>query len=110
MFTYKNYINLLLCLLSSFGKILTVRQSRFVLISLLFAPGAFKCPAQTSTGVTNISITSQVLRQGIRRIGMNMGGSSFWDASLITRNLIYRNPGFEGMLYQSTVRCKSGTA
>jgi hypothetical protein len=59
---------------------------------------------------TTVRVRNEVLRLRTKAIGMNLGGSSFWDSSLVLNNLAYRNPGFEGMLYQSTVRCQSGSA
>ena len=67
-------------------------------------------PLSADNGVTTVLIHDEVLHAHTKRIGMNMGGASFWDSSLVLNNLAYRNPGFEGMLYQSTLRCESGTA
>ncbi len=41
----------------------------------------------------------------VKRFGINLGSTSYYDSSLITQNLLYRNPGFEGQLYQSIFSC-----
>lgn len=60
--------------------------------------------------VTNIFIGTNVLQPSAKRLGINLGTVDFYDAGQITKNLVFRNPGFEGEIYQSTIRCKSGTA
>jgi hypothetical protein len=63
--------------------------------------------AHAPTAVTTVSLTGESLRTGVRRLGMNLGHPTYWDSGLITRNLLFRNPGFEGLLYRSVVRCTS---
>jgi alpha-L-arabinofuranosidase len=59
---------------------------------------------------TNIQITNSVIRSGVNHLGMNIGGHNFYDSGQIMKNLIFKNPGFEPQMFQSTVRCASGTA
>ena len=58
------------------------------------------------TGVTNIAIESKVIRSGVKRLGLNLGGQSFYDSGILLRNLFYRNPGFEGYTWQTILQCK----
>jgi hypothetical protein len=46
-----------------------------------------------------------VLRSHVERFGINLGYQSYFDSGQMLRNLIARNPGFEGMHYQSIVHC-----
>src|SRR5579872_3685514 len=65
-------------------------------------------PANAQT--TNIAIGPGVLQPLVKRLGINLGTADYFDAGQITKNLVFRNPGFEGEIYNSTIRCVSGTA
>jgi len=65
----------------------------------------------SNTGtVTRIELTGRVLRQNVRRFGINLGNQTFYDSGQMMRNLVFRNPGFEGAHYRSIVRCAEVTA
>jgi hypothetical protein len=57
-------------------------------------------------GATNIAIESKVIRSGVKRLGINLSGQSFYDSGILLRNLFYRNPGFEGYTWQTILQCK----
>ena len=59
-------------------------------------------------GVTRLRVTSQVMVPGVKRMGMNLGFQDFYDAGQMTKNLIFRNPGFEGMTYRTVFHCQQG--
>jgi hypothetical protein len=59
---------------------------------------------------TNIAIGPTLLQPSVKRFGMNITNQDYYDAGQMTKNLVSRNPGFEGEIYQSTIRCASGTA
>lgn len=61
-------------------------------------------------GVTTIIIGTQVLRTGVERFGINLSGQGFYDSGQMLRNLVARNPGFEGEIWQSILRCKVASA
>lgn len=61
-------------------------------------------------GVTRIDLTGRVLRPQVERFGINLGNQTFYDSGQMMRNLIFRNPGFEGARYRSIVRCVEATA
>jgi alpha-L-arabinofuranosidase len=64
-----------------------------------------------STGsATDIAIGTTVSRSGVKRLGMNIAGQAFYDSSQMLRNLIFRNPGFEGEIWQSILKCAAVTA
>lgn len=69
---------------------------------------AFSSFAQSN--VTTITVDNTVSQKGVKRFGINLSFLSFWDSGQMMRNLVHRNPGFEPMLYQSVMRCASGSA
>lgn len=66
--------------------------------------------AQTSSGVTNIAVGTQVKTSAVKRLGINLSGQSYYDSGQMLRNLIFRNPGFEGQIWQSILVCHTVTA
>jgi hypothetical protein len=60
--------------------------------------------------VTVIDIGTTILRPAVKRFGINLGTLTFYDSGQTLRNLLVRNPGFEGQIWNSTVRCASGSA
>ncbi len=66
--------------------------------------------AQPAPGITTITIGPEVLHTGVKRLGINLSGQSFYDSGQMLRNLTFRNPGFEGETWQSILRCKSVSA
>ncbi|WP_175529104.1 hypothetical protein [Granulicella pectinivorans] len=59
---------------------------------------------------TNIEIGSSVLHTGMKRLGMNIDSQNFYDSGQMMRNLTFRNPGFEGEIWQSILHCAAVTA
>ena len=68
------------------------------------------CKHARSSTVTTITVTDQVLRANPVRLGINLDDHNFYDSAQIMKNLLFRNPGFEGMHYQSIFHCKKSTA
>lgn len=56
-------------------------------------------------GVTHIAITDAVLQPAVERLGMNLGEEDYFDSGMLLKNLVARNPGFEGGSYRSILRC-----
>src|ERR1700733_11523458 len=77
------------------------------LISIIF--GAANAHAQVANNVTNIAVGTTVLQPSVKRFGMNLSNQDFYDGGQMTKSLVFRNPGFEGEIYQSTIRCAAGT-
>ena len=65
--------------------------------------------SDSAVGVTDIAIGPDVLRSGVKRFGINLSGQTFYDSGMMLKNLVSRNPGFEGETWQSILRCKSVT-
>jgi len=58
---------------------------------------------------TTVNVTNTVVVPSVKRMGINLGVYANYDR-LVMKNLVFRNAGFEGLLYQSVVRCVSGTS
>ncbi len=61
-------------------------------------------------GVTHLRVTREVVLPGVTRLGINLGEQNFYDSGQMMKNLLYRNPGFEGMSYRSILHCSMGGA
>jgi alpha-L-arabinofuranosidase len=70
------------------------------------APAAKPESPSGRTGPTVIHIGSKVIRSGVKRLGMNMSGQSYYDSGQMLRDLTFRNPGFEGEIWQTVLECK----
>ncbi len=81
-------------------------SSRILAVTTLAVIGAVQSYGQ----VTNIAVESTTLQPSVKRLGINLSFQTFYDSGQMTKNLVFRNPGFEGEIYQSTIRCASGTA
>ncbi len=56
---------------------------------------------------TNIAVGGVTLQPSVKRLGVNLSFQDFYDSGQMTKNLLSRNPGFEGQIFQSTVRCSA---
>ncbi len=59
---------------------------------------------------TIITIGPETIHTGVKRLGINLSGQTFYDSGQMLRNLVFRNPGFEGETWQSILHCKRATA
>ncbi|MBV8730220.1 MAG: hypothetical protein JO336_10460, partial [Acidobacteriia bacterium] len=73
------------------------------------AVGLLFCQCSQSGQVTRIAVSATALQSGVKRLGINLGGVNYYDSGQMMKNLIFRNPGFEGEIYQSTIQCAAGT-
>jgi alpha-L-arabinofuranosidase len=62
------------------------------------------------SSVTNIAIDGTIAQSDIKRLGINITTQSYYDSGQVLRNLVFRNPGFEGEIWQTILRCKAVTA
>jgi hypothetical protein len=62
--------------------------------------------AESSSRGTNIVIGSATTQSGVKRLGINLSGQTYYDSGQMLRNLTFRNPGFEGETWQSILHCK----
>src|SRR5438477_1640234 len=63
-----------------------------------------------SNGATTINVSDAVVTPAVKRIGLNLGRNDYYDSGEMSKLLVFRNPGFEGQLFQSAIRCQCGTA
>jgi hypothetical protein len=70
---------------------------------------SFPLQAQTGSTTTNIAIGSTVLQPTVKHFGINLQMHNYWDSGQMMQNLVMENPGFEGEIYQSIIKCASGT-
>jgi len=71
---------------------------------------ALSCAASVHAATT-INITTNVAVAGVRRFGIGLAQHNYYDSAQMMKELLFRNPGFEGLLFQSVVRLGSdGTA
>jgi hypothetical protein len=59
---------------------------------------------------TNIEVASTVQQASVTRLGVNLGDNGYWDSAQIMKNLIFENPGFEGLKYRVIFHCSVVTA
>ena len=77
-----------------------------ICLLFLLLPLAAGTEAAAQGAPTNITIDSKVIRSNVKRFGINLSGQSFYDSGEMMRNLSYRNPGFEGFMWQTVLQCK----
>ena len=85
------------------------RLSALLLASFLLAlilP--IESPAQT--GPTTIQITGAVQQASVNRLGVNLSDETYWDSGQMMKNLVFENPGFEGLKYRVIFHCTTVTA
>jgi alpha-L-arabinofuranosidase len=82
----------------------TVATFTFFLFATL---ATTSCQRATVPAITTIAIGPEVLHTGVKHFGINLSGQSFYDSGQMLRNLIFRNPGFEGETWQSILRCQT---
>jgi hypothetical protein len=68
------------------------------------------CGAALFAQNTDISIGTTTLQPSVKRLGINLGTLDYYDSGQTTQNLLMNNPGFEGQIWNSTIRCATGTA
>jgi alpha-L-arabinofuranosidase len=59
---------------------------------------------------TDIAIDATAAQTGVKRLGINIPSQNYYDSGQMLRNLVFRNSGFEGEMWQSILRCKAVTA
>ena len=75
---------------------------------LTVAPNLVWGAGQSGNGVTHLRVTGQVILPGVTRLGINLGEQNYYDSGQMMKNLLFRNPGFEGMSYRSILHCNIG--
>lgn len=61
--------------------------------------------AQAPVTPTVVTVSNTVQLSGAKKFGLNLGTQTYWDSGLMLKNLVSRNPGFEGETWQSILHC-----
>lgn len=80
-----------------------------LLLSRLLRPKAVEGQFAGS-GAIEVTLTGKVVHPAVQRFGMNLGDQDFYDSGQMLRNLVFRNPGFEGAHERSILHCVRVTA
>ena len=62
----------------------------------------------TAQAATTIEISGTAIRTNVQRFGINLAQHNYYDSGQMMKELLFRNPGFEGLLFQSVVRLGPG--
>ena len=88
-----------------------------IAVSLLLLFGTVGCAkgqenrsGALSDRATDIAIETAIAQSGVKRLGMNIPGQTYYGSGQLLRNLVSRNPGFEGTIWQSILHCVGVTA
>ena len=96
-----------------------LRKPRSRSHSLQSIPGlgfllALSLPLFSTTALTaqatNFEIGTTVQQSPVKHLGVNLSIQTYYDSGQMLRNLLYRNPGFEGETWQSVLECVAVTA
>ncbi len=79
-------------------------------LSLAAGAGLLIAPNASPGTATVIGIDGSVKVNEVQRLGINLGGQTYYDSGQILRNLVFRNPGFEGETFRTLIRCAAVTA
>lgn len=63
----------------------------------------------STPAATTITVGPAIVTSSVKRFGMNLSFHTTYDSRLMMKELNFRNPGFEGLMYQSSIRAASGT-
>ena len=75
-------------------------------IAVLFS---FSAVGRAQSSSTNIQISDTVQQASVSRLGVNLSDQTFWDSGQMMKNLIFENPGFEGLKYREIFQCAEVT-
>ncbi|MBS1821251.1 MAG: hypothetical protein JST61_04665 [Acidobacteria bacterium] len=88
-----------------------------IVVLALAAAGFHQADAQRNAATedngsqpTDIAIDGTVVQSNVKRLGINLPAQNYYDSGQVLRNLIFRNPGFEGEIWQTILRCKAVSA
>src|ERR1700676_2381120 len=87
-------------------------KSGIVVVSRRLLPVVFMMSFLAASGQmpTNIQVASTVQQASVFRLGVNLGDNGYYDSAQIMKNLIFENPGFEGLKYRVIFHCATVTA
>ena len=77
------------------------------ILTVAFMAGTLTASGQSPT---NIQISGAVQQSSVTRLGVNLSDETYWDSGQMTKNLVFENPGFEGLNYRMVLKCAVVTA
>ena len=80
-----------------------------IFLSAILLAGTCAASAQTNPP-TNITVSNAVQQASVHRLGVNLGDETYFDSGQIMKNLIFNNPGFEGLRYRMVYKCSKITS
>src|SRR5580698_1567093 len=84
-------------------------RSTFVIAFITMALSlAVDSLAQSSP--TTIQVSGAVQQASVSRLGVNLSDQTYWDSGQMMKNLVFQNPGFEGLKYRVIFHCDAVTA
>lgn len=66
--------------------------------------------AATALADTTITVSTNVVQADVQRLGLNIAMINYYDSGQVMKELLFNNPGFEGLLFSSVIQLGSGTA
>ncbi|WP_420236775.1 hypothetical protein ACOBR2_14210 [Telmatobacter bradus] len=81
-----------------------------IVVRLCVASLLAACASAQTPGFTTLRISNQVLLPRVTRLGINLGEQNYYDSGIMIKNLLFRNPGFEGESYRTIFRCGQAAA
>jgi hypothetical protein len=82
----------------------------FLLLALIILTLIYPKRSQAQSTPTTIQITGAVQQASVNRLGVNLSDETYWDSGQMTKNLVFENPGFEGLKYRVIFHCATVTA
>jgi hypothetical protein len=79
----------------------------FLVLGAIFSGFVNSASGQTST---NIQVSGSVLQPSVNRLGINLSDQTYFDSGQMLKNLVFQNPGFEGLKYRVIFHCDAVTA
>lgn len=78
-------------------------------VGLLFLAGVSgnTKPTWAQSGPTVINIGTAVQRSKVKRLGINIGGQTYYDSGQMLRDITFNNPGFEAEQWRSILTCSA---
>ncbi len=76
---------------------------------MVLIAGVLLIAATSARAATTVNLSTDIATGNVKRMGINLGFHTYYDSRLIMKELAFRNPGFEGQLYQSVTRVATGS-
>ena len=90
------------------GKTIAMNNTLIRLGQRLLAGAGLLLALETpSRAATTINLSTNVTVSGVKRFGIGLGNVTYYDSGQMMKELLFANPGFEGLIYQSVVQIRA---